>query len=81
MCLLFEKYDDDQIKLGFTRQFQLAEKLVDYFPDVEQRKSLKILDIAAGTGLAGMGLFKEGFKNLDAVGNNFRVLKLLKRRK
>ena len=68
--ITFEKYDDDQIKLGFQRQFQLAKKLAEYFPDVEQRKTLKILDIAAGTGLAGIGLYKEDFKNLDAVGNN-----------
>ena len=67
-----KKYDEDLIKLGFRRQFQLGEKVAEYFPNVEERKNLKILDIAAGTGLAGMGLYKQGFKNLDAVGNIFR---------
>ena len=65
-----DHYDDDQIQLGFKRQYQLAEKLASFYPDSEVRKNLKILDIAAGTGLVGVGLIKEGFKHIDAVGNN-----------
>ena len=48
------------IDLGFKRQHQLAEKLKTFFPDETSRKSVKILDIAAGTGLVGVGLKKEG---------------------
>ena len=48
------------INLGFKRQHQLAEKLKTFFPDETSRKSVKILDIAAGTGLVGVGLKKEG---------------------
>ena len=46
--------------MGFKRQYQLAEKLKSFFPDETSRKSVKILDIAAGTGLVGVGLKKEG---------------------
>jgi predicted RNA methylase len=48
----------------------LAEKLKSYFPNEEERKKLKILDIAAGTGLVGVGLKSVGFGEIDAVGNN-----------
>ena len=65
----FLLYDDDLIKLGFMgRKFKLAEKLVQFYPNFEDRKNVKILDIAAGTGLAGIGLLKHGFKNFDAIG-------------
>ena len=55
--------------MGFTgRKFVTASKLADFFPDIKMRKNVKILDIAAGTGLAGIGLLKEGFQYFDAVG-------------
>ena len=50
------------------RKFKLAEKLAEFYPNFEDRKNVKILDIAAGTGLAGVGLLKQGFKNFDAIG-------------
>ena len=65
------QYDDDQIQLGFKRQYQLADKLKTFYPDEKERGNLKILDIAAGTGLVGVGLIKEGFKHIDAVGKSF----------
>ena len=46
----------------------MAEKLAQFYPNFEDRKNVKILDIAAGTGLAGIGLLKHGFKNFDAIG-------------
>ena len=48
------------INLGFKRQHQLAEKLKTFFPNETSRKAVKILDVAAGTGLVGVGLKKEG---------------------
>ena len=71
-----DHYDDDQIQLGFKRQYQLAEKLATFYPDREIRKDLKILDIAAGTGLVGVGLIQEGFKNIHAVGNSILFFSL-----
>ena len=71
-----DHYDDDMVQLGFKRQLQLAEKLASFYPDREIRKNLKILDIAAGTGLVGVGLIQEGFKKIDAVGKkNFGPIK------
>ena len=49
--------------MGFKRQYQLAEKLKTFFPDENSRKALKILDVAAGTGLVGVGLKKEGLRD------------------
>mgnify|MGYP007123553016 CR=1 FL=1 len=51
------------INLGFKRQHQLAEKLKSFFPVETSRKSVKILDVAAGTGLVGVGLKKEGSRD------------------
>ena len=57
------QYDDDVINLGRTtnRKIQLADKLKTFFPDEFRRKFVKILDVAAGTGLVGVELKKEGF--------------------
>ena len=62
------------------RKFKLAEKLAEFYPNFEDRKNVKILDIAAGTGLAGVGLLKQGFKNFDAIGkkNKKKIKKVLK---
>ena len=62
-CFFLKQYDDDVINLGRTtnRKIQLAEKLKSFFPDEITRKSVKILDVAAGTGLVGVELKKEGF--------------------
>ena len=49
--------------MGFKRQYQLAEKLKSFFPDETSKKSVKILDVAAGTGLVGVGLKKEGSRD------------------
>ena len=50
----------------------MAEKLAQFYPNFEDRKNVKILDIAAGTGLAGIGLLKQGFKNFDAIGKKIK---------
>ena len=59
-----KQYDDDVINLGRTtnRKIQLADKLKTFFPDDIARKSVTILDVAAGTGLVGVELKKEGFE-------------------
>ena len=68
------------VKLNFRRQYQLAEKLKSYFPDEEQRRNVKILDVAAGTGLVGEGLKRAGFVWMDAVDGNQAMLdKLMKK--
>ena len=58
------------INLGFKRQHQLAEKLKTFFPDEISRKAVKILDVAAGTGLVGVGLKKEGSRDQKNILQN-----------
>ena len=52
-----------------------------YFPDVSKRSSLKILDLAAGTGLVGEKLHELGFRDMDAVDGSSGMLKVLDRKK
>ena len=56
--------------MGFKRQYQLAEKLKSFFPNETSRKSVKILDVAAGTGLVGVGLKKEGSRDQKNILQN-----------
>ena len=58
----YTQYDKDVTNLGRTtnRKIQLAKKLKSFFPEENERKSAKILDVAAGTGLVGGELLKEG---------------------
>ena len=64
LFFFLKQYDDDVINLGRTtnRKIQLVEKLKTFFPDDIVRKSVKILDVAAGTGLVGVELKKAGFE-------------------
>ena len=64
------------INLGFKRQHQLAEKLKSFFPDETSRKSVKILDVAAGTGLVGVGLKKEGSGDQKNILQNRKFLRI-----
>ena len=61
------------------RKFRLAEKLAEFYADIEERKNIKILDIAAGTGLAGIGLLKQGFQYFDAIGKCYLLNKINKK--
>ena len=40
--------------------------MCNLFPDVD-KKSFKVLDVAAGTGLLGLELNKLGYTNIDAL--------------
>ena len=42
--------------------------MCQYFPDLETRGRMNIMDLAAGTGKVGKELSSKGFKNIDAVG-------------
>ena len=64
------------IKSGNMVRNQIIGKILEeYFPDREQRSKLKVLDLAAGTGLIGDGLYEAGFTDIDGVGR-FRGLPL-----
>ena len=48
----------------FSRHFDAS--VCNLFPDVD-KKSFKVLDVAAGTGLLGLELNKLGYTNIDAL--------------
>ena len=56
------------VAAGIDRNPIIAKILSEYFPKAEDRKNARILDLAAGTGLVGHDLYKEGFTNIDGVG-------------
>ena len=65
---LFIQYDDMSVAAGIDRNPIIAKILSEYFPKAEDRKNARVLDLAAGTGLVGQDLYKEGFTNIDGVG-------------
>ena len=46
----------------------VAKIMSEYFPSTIDKSSIRVLDLAAGTGYIGPLLSKLGFKNIDAVG-------------
>jgi len=60
-------YDDMSVAAGIDRNPIIAKILSEYFPKAEDRKNARVLDLAAGTGLVGQDLYKEGFTNIDGV--------------
>ena len=65
------------LHIGLARQDPLVKLMDQYFPDVSKRPNLKILDLAAGTGLVGEKLNGLGFTNIDAVDGSEPMLKIL----
>ena len=50
-----------------SRYQLLEETVLEYYPQADTRAHIKILDLAAGTGLVGEILHKCGFRCFDAV--------------
>ena len=50
-----------------SRYQLLEETVLEYYPQADSRAHIKILDLAAGTGLVGEILYKCGFRCFDAV--------------
>ncbi|ESP02245.1 hypothetical protein LOTGIDRAFT_238072 [Lottia gigantea] len=59
-------YESDTSRLGYVGPQVTAETVSKLYDDV-QRERIKILDVAAGTGLLSRELRKYGFKNIDGV--------------
>ncbi|PFX20281.1 uncharacterized protein LOC111337075 [Stylophora pistillata] len=62
----------------FVRHFDAT--VCNLFPDVD-KKSFKILDVAAGTGLLGLELNKLGYQNIDALDMSQEMLNRAKNKK
>ena len=62
----------------FSRLFDAT--VCKLFPDVE-KKSFKVLDVAAGTGLLGLALNELGYENIDALDVSQEMLNRAKDKK
>jgi len=59
---------EDMIRSGNMVRNQIICKILgEYYPDKAKRSELKVLDLAAGTGLIGDSLYEVGFTHIDGV--------------
>lgn len=73
-----ETYDQTMLGgLGYLTPSRTAALLAEFLTD----KNASILDIGAGTGLAGQELFERGFKNLVALDYSAEMLRVAGERK
>ena len=63
------------------RNKAVIKMMKDLFPYAEGRSKLKILDLAAGTGIVGAELAKVGFKDMYAIDASEGMLKELASKK
>ncbi|XP_035693281.1 uncharacterized protein LOC118427550 [Branchiostoma floridae] len=66
-------YDREYAELGYIAPRCCAETLAETFTGPDRRQ-IRILDVAAGTGLAGEELQKMGFTDMDAVDCSQKML-------
>ncbi|CAG7721033.1 unnamed protein product [Allacma fusca] len=69
-------YDVDLCPGRYNGPEIAGDALADHFP-ADQRSSVKILDVAAGTGRVGHELHKRGFKLIDALEPSPGMLEVL----
>ena len=67
------KYDKDMVDWKYSG----PEETVDLFKKHIQNKDIKILDAGCGTGLVGIELKKNGFKNFDGADFSQKMLDLI----
>lgn len=71
-----QKYDQYMEAIEYEGPRQAASALADLYPDVSRRAQVRILDVAAGTGLLGVEMQKLGFKLMDALDPSEGMLKV-----
>ena len=62
------------------RYDHMEKLMMDYFPCPERRDTVKILELAAGTGMVGQHLFQKGFRCMDAIDYSDGMLEELSRK-
>ena len=67
------KYDKDMIDWKYSG----PQETVDLFKKYNSNKEIKILDAGCGTGLVGIELKKNGFKNFDGADFSQKMLDLV----
>jgi ubiquinone/menaquinone biosynthesis C-methylase UbiE len=71
------KYEEYMQVLNYSAPGKTAEIVSDL---LKENFDAKILDVGAGTGLAGVELVKRGYKNLDAVDAADKLLEVARER-
>ena len=64
----FFKYEELITSVGSDRSIYVAKVISEFFPPNHDLSDLKVLDLAAGTGVLGPHLKKIGVTCMDAVG-------------
>nr|KAG5695251.1 hypothetical protein BaRGS_008079 [Batillaria attramentaria] len=75
-----EKYDDYCAAFEHLGPAKTAEIAGSLYPDPKQRETVRILDVAAGTGMVGVELQKLGFRHMDALDPSRAMLDVAKSR-
>ena len=57
---------------GIERGSMIGKILCEYYPCLDDRAAVNVLDLAAGTGLVGADIHPLGFRNIDGVGKWIR---------
>ncbi|XP_005102253.2 demethylmenaquinone methyltransferase [Aplysia californica] len=72
-----QQYDQYMHVLGLNGPQRMVRKVEELLGD---NFGAKIIDVGAGSGLAGMELFEAGYKNLDAVDASQGLLKVAEKK-
>ncbi|XP_076460561.1 methyltransferase-like protein 27 [Babylonia areolata] len=75
-----DNYDQYVNAFQYAGPQQVAKTISSLYPEQSQRESVRILDVAAGTGLVGVEMHKEGFRNMDALDPSQGMLNVASRR-
>ncbi|KAK6179636.1 hypothetical protein SNE40_011950 [Patella caerulea] len=71
-------YDSDMAVIAYRNPEVVSQVVGEYFPT--NREFVKIVDVASGTGLVGLELKRNGFKQIDAVDPSSGMMKVAKSR-
>ncbi|KAK4022979.1 hypothetical protein OUZ56_008420 [Daphnia magna] len=74
-----DKYDEDFRTEHYIGPCLTVEAVCELIPD-EKRADVTVLDVAAGTGLVGLELAKNGFKVIDAIDGSEAMLTKLRQK-
>lgn len=69
-------YEGDMLEANCKSPVGVAEEVAFLFPDPEERKGARVLDICAGTGECGKALSALGFSNVEAADGSPEMLKI-----
>nr|XP_053637668.1 methyltransferase-like protein 27 isoform X2 [Cherax quadricarinatus] len=71
-------YDKNVVILDYGGPSTAAEEIANMVPE-KKRQQVRVLDVAAGTGLVGCHLHKKGFTNIDALEPSEGMMNILKK--